>query len=78
MSETRSGIVVEPGDVEGLAEAMLHVYRSREAAKCLGEAGRRFVEENLSLDKIGSRMISVFNKVLSNPARRHKTEQQVA
>ena len=66
VSETRSGIVVEPGDFEGLAEAILCLYRSKEVANCFGEAGRRFVEENLSLNKIGSRMIRVFKQVLAD------------
>jgi len=66
VSETKSGIVVDPGDFEGLAKAILHLFRSRKAAKCLGEAGRRFVEENMSLDRIGSKMISVFEQVVAN------------
>ena len=37
LSETKSGIVVKPGDCEALAEAILHLYRSREAAECWGK-----------------------------------------
>jgi glycosyltransferase involved in cell wall biosynthesis len=78
VSETRSGIVVEPGDFEGLAEAILHLYRSREAAERLGEAGRRFVEENLSLNKIGLRMMRVFKQGIRNTSRLRNEGQQVA
>ncbi|MCJ7507044.1 glycosyltransferase family 4 protein [Candidatus Bathyarchaeota archaeon] len=60
VAETKSGIVVKPGDYEGLAEAIMYVYHNREIAKELGENGRRYVEENLSLQQIISKLISVF------------------
>ncbi len=74
VSETRSGMVFEPGDFEGLAKGILDLYHSREAAKCLGAAGRRFVEGNLSLDKIGSRMMKVFQQVAANACRIRREE----
>lgn len=77
VSETKSGIVVEPGDFEGLAKAILHLCCNREVAECLGEAGRYFVEENLSLKKIGSRMMRVFKQVLANPSEIRKEEQNM-
>jgi len=78
VSKTRSGMVVEPGDFKGLAKAVLYLYHSREAAECLGEAGRRFVKENLSLNKIGSRMIKVFKQVLAINSGIHIEEQNMA
>jgi len=67
--ETKSGIAVEPGDFEGLAKAMLCLYRSRKVVECFGRTGRRFVEENLSLGNIGSRMLKVFKRVARNHSR---------
>lgn len=75
---TNSGVVVKPGDFKGLAEGVVYLYHNGEVAKRLGEAGRHFVEENLSLEKIGSRMVSVFRQVLGNPFRIREAEQQVA
>jgi len=78
VKETNSGVVVKPGDFKGLAEGVIYLYHNGEVARQLGEAGRHFVEGNLSLEKIGSRMISVFKQVLGNPSRIREAEQQVA
>jgi colanic acid biosynthesis glycosyl transferase WcaI len=64
VKETRSGIVVKPGDYEALAEAVLYLKNNSDAAEKLGDSGRRYVEDNLSIEKIGKKMTTVFNKVL--------------
>jgi len=35
-------------------------------ARGLGDSGRRYVEDNLSIEKIGKEMMAVFNKVLGD------------
>ena len=78
VEETRSGIVVKPGDHEALAKAVLHLRENRDVAEELGASGRRNVEKNLSIKKIGLRMMCVFQKVLSNSSTIHKAEQNMA
>jgi glycosyltransferase involved in cell wall biosynthesis len=63
ISKTGSGIVVKPGDSKGIAKAVLCLYNNKDLAKKLGEAGRRYVEGNLSCEKIGSRMENIFKLV---------------
>jgi hypothetical protein len=60
VSETGSGIVVKPGDYKVLAEAVLYLKENRAVAESLGASGRRYVESNLSIDKIGSKMMAIF------------------
>jgi glycosyltransferase involved in cell wall biosynthesis len=64
IKETRSGMVVKPGDYEALAEAILYLKDNPDLAKELGVYGRRYVEYNLSIERIGKETIAVFNEVL--------------
>ena len=59
IEETRSGIVVAPGDGVALANAVLLLSGDADLARSLGESGRRYVEQNLALERIGLRMRDV-------------------
>jgi len=61
---TRSGVVVKPGDYEALAKTVLYLKNNSGLARELGDSGRHYVEDNLSIEKIGKEMMAVFNKVL--------------
>jgi len=67
VKETRSGIVVKPGDYEALAKAVLYLKNSSDLAKELGASGRRYIEDNLSIEKVGKEMMVVFKKALRHP-----------
>ncbi|MBS7618944.1 glycosyltransferase family 4 protein, partial [Candidatus Bathyarchaeota archaeon] len=64
VKETGSGIVVKPGDYNMLAEAIMHLKENRQIAEKLGVSGRRYVETNLSIEKIGSKMVKIFGQAL--------------
>ena len=64
--ETSSGIVVKPRDHEALAKSVLHLRNNPELARELGKNGRKYVEENLSLEKIGRKMIQLLNTILKH------------
>jgi glycosyltransferase involved in cell wall biosynthesis len=64
VEETGSGIVVKPGDHEALAKAVLYLKNNPDWQKSFGDSGRRYIEDNLSIEKIGKEIITVFNKVL--------------
>jgi glycosyltransferase involved in cell wall biosynthesis len=78
VSETESGIVVKPGDCEALAKAVLYLRENHGAAEKWAERGRRYVENNLSIEKIGLKMMTAFSHVLRNSSRIREAEQQVA
>jgi glycosyltransferase involved in cell wall biosynthesis len=54
--ETGSGIVVKPGDHEALARAVIYLRKNPEIAHHMAENGRKYVENNLSIEAIGSVM----------------------
>jgi len=78
VSETGSGIVVKPGDQEALAEAVLYLKKNRAVAESLGAAGKRYVENNLSIEKIGSKMMMTFGCDLRKLFEINRTEQHSA
>jgi len=48
IEESGGGVVVRPGDAEGIAEAILDLYNDKKKCEEMGKAGRRYVEENFS------------------------------
>ncbi|MHA1676364.1 MAG: glycosyltransferase family 4 protein, partial [Candidatus Njordarchaeales archaeon] len=64
IEKTKSGIAVKTGDYKALAKAILYLKKNKEIAKEKGNSGRLYVEDNLSVEKIGSKMMLAFNKIL--------------
>jgi glycosyltransferase involved in cell wall biosynthesis len=56
VKETRSGIVISPGDYESLAEAIVHLKEDLVRARLFGENGRDYVEKHVSIKEIGKQM----------------------
>ena len=76
VKETGSGIVVKPGSYESLAKSVLYLKENLKLTEKLGKNGRRYVEDNLSIEKIGLQMIRIFNSLLMRKERistSHKT-----
>jgi colanic acid biosynthesis glycosyl transferase WcaI len=45
------GIVVKPGDIEGIRSAILYLRDNTPAREAMGDNGRRYLEKNMSLEK---------------------------
>ena len=58
--ETKSGIVVAPGDASKLAEAVRELRIDSALGDELGKNGRRHVEETLSVEAISKQLIQVW------------------
>jgi len=72
VKETGSGIVAKPGDYETSAKAVLYLKENRDVAEKLGASGRQYVENNLSIEKIGSKMMMVFKNILASSSQIHE------
>lgn len=57
---SRSGIVVEPGDVKGLAEAALLLMEDEELRRELGKNGVDYVSQHFSCDEMSRKLENVF------------------
>ena len=63
VSETKSGIVVKPGNYEALAKSIVYLRENRGVAEKLGASGMRYVENNLSIENIGLKMKRLFEAI---------------
>ncbi|MFZ7136939.1 MAG: glycosyltransferase family 4 protein [archaeon] len=60
VKETKSGLVVTPGDYKALANAVIELKRNPDLARMMGENGRKYVEREASIEAIGSKMKKTF------------------
>ena len=77
VTHDRDGLLVAAGDLPALAGALGDVLRSDRLARRLGEAGRRYVERELSWELQGDRTVEVFDRAL-HAGRRIRTVAVVA
>jgi glycosyltransferase involved in cell wall biosynthesis len=60
INESRSGIVVDPGDAQALASAVVTLKNNPDLAREMGANGRQFVENGVSIQAIGKEMKKIF------------------
>jgi len=63
VEEGKSGILVEYGDIQGLAEAILFVLRDAEAANAMGKRAKEIAEERFKTSVIAAKTKSVYEAV---------------
>ena len=63
-----NGVLVYPGDVEGLSSAILYLIRERGVREEMGRKGRQYIRENYSIDLIADRYIELYQHMLSRRA----------
>lgn len=59
----QTGLLVEPGDVEGMRQAILHLWRNPEEAARMGHEARRRFEENHTMAKLAERVYDIVLEV---------------
>jgi glycosyltransferase involved in cell wall biosynthesis len=69
VDDGRTGVLVRPRDVQGLADAMVDVLGDRERARAMGLEGRRKVEAEFSLEACTAAVFDVYDELLSKKAR---------
>jgi glycosyltransferase involved in cell wall biosynthesis len=55
----QTGLLVEPGDAEGMRQAILHLWRNPDEAIRMGKEARRRFEENHTMQKLAERVYDV-------------------
>ena len=61
-----TGLLVPPGDVCALAEALCTMLRQPERGRVFGEAGRRRVEQFFTVERMGAATLKVYHDVLNH------------
>lgn len=62
VQETKSGVVVTPGNYQSLADAILNMYQDEDKRRKLGSSGLRYVSTHVSCEAVGEKMRKVFKK----------------
>jgi glycosyltransferase involved in cell wall biosynthesis len=65
VTEGQEGFLIEPGDVEALADRMLRIEKNPEMRQRMGQAARKRVETEFSLDAMAERIMGIYREVLS-------------
>jgi glycosyltransferase involved in cell wall biosynthesis len=60
VEESGAGYLVKYGDIEGLKEKMKWVIENPEEGKEMAESGKKYIEENLTWDKVVKRVEEVY------------------
>jgi glycosyltransferase involved in cell wall biosynthesis len=72
----KTGLLVEPGDIEGMRQAILHLWRNPDEAIRMGKEARQHFEENHTMDKLAQRVYDVALEVYR--AQRGECQEQAA
>jgi len=64
VDEGVEGFLIEPSDVKGLAESMYRLASDKELRIRMGQAARRRVEKEFSLDIMADNLLAIYNEVL--------------
>ena len=70
LGKTGGGILVEPDNIESLAEGILSLWRVRGLAEELGRRGAAGVREHYSAEKMARRTVEVFESVTASTLTR--------
>lgn len=62
-----NGLLVEPEDYQGLAQALLTLLNNPELARHYGQAARATVEARYSLDRVLDSLIALYHKITNKP-----------
>jgi glycosyltransferase involved in cell wall biosynthesis len=58
-----TGLLVEPGNVEGMREAILHLWKNPQKAARMGQEARRRFEEKHTIEKLAQRVYDIVSEI---------------
>ena len=65
VNETQSGLVTRPHQPQELAAAIMKLAQDTNLAKQLGTNGSKYIQDNLTLEIVGARLMEIINRVLA-------------
>lgn len=66
VKDSATGLIVEPGDSRGLAEAIITLLRDGRKRAVMGDEGRAFVEREFTVERMVERMHSLYMELLNS------------
>ncbi len=68
IEEAGCGIVVEPDDMDALANAIIEILQDPELRKTMGDKGRQLIEDGYTWRHVAEKMTVVFDKLVKSPS----------
>ena len=69
MTDGENGLLVDGGDVDGFARAILELLDQPARAREMGLAGRRRILEHHSWRKSAEKLVALYDRLLATPVR---------
>ena len=63
--DRETGLLVKPGDTDGLAEALINLLNNKQSRETLGQNGREYVYANYTWDVTTKKMLEVYREALN-------------
>ena len=63
--DRETGLLVKPGDTDGLAEALINLLNNKQSRETLGQNGREYVNANYTWDVTTKKMLEVYREALN-------------
>jgi phosphatidylinositol alpha-mannosyltransferase len=68
--DPEAGILVPPGDVDALADAVVGLLEDEPRRRALGEGARQIAERHYSWTTIAARLVEIYESLLEAPGER--------
>jgi glycosyltransferase involved in cell wall biosynthesis len=62
----QSGLIVPPDNASALANSITRLLEHPDLARSMGQAGRRHVQENFSLERTASAYEGIYQRLVNN------------
>lgn len=70
VDEGRTTLLVEPGDVDGMTDAIATLWENPDRSERMGKAGRQLMEERFTIDQWLDRVVELTHEMMDCPVRR--------
>jgi glycosyltransferase involved in cell wall biosynthesis len=68
IKDGKTGLLVDPGDVDGLRNALARLLLDSDLCRCLGSAGHDWISGNYTSEAMALKYRQMYDEVLGNPA----------
>ena len=66
VEQGKCGLLVRPGDIDGLADAIAWLLRHPDEARRMGEAGQRVALERFDADRVAERVLAIYQELMGS------------
>jgi glycosyltransferase involved in cell wall biosynthesis len=69
----KTGLLIDKGDIEGLAAALICLLRDPDRIKHMGLAARAFARENLDARKTARHLVELYGMLIANHSKKNSS-----